>query len=152
MGGRLLAVFLAAATIALIVVGTLWPVPAAAAYAGMTGAALLRSSSTPEQSVDNLAIDLSHQEWQKAYSVLSNKNEFTEREFIRGTWGSQRAGRPNRAIISAQASSLPCLTYFVWCPGLQKWRPLSIWRVIRRARQPGSVNIRSSRPTCCNRA
>lgn len=106
MGGRLLAVFLAAATIALIVVGTLWPVPAAAAYAGMTGAALLRSSSTPEQSVDNLAIDLSHQEWQKAYSVLSNKNEFTEREFIRDLTGSYPSLRTYATLDSYQVSPL----------------------------------------------
>jgi hypothetical protein len=29
--------------------------------------------------------------------------------------------------------------------------PLSIWRVRRRARQPGSMNVRSGRRACCNR-
>ena len=34
--GRLLALILAAATVVLIVMGTVWPIPSAAAYAGIT--------------------------------------------------------------------------------------------------------------------
>ena len=46
--GRLLAAVIGAATVALVVIGTLWPVPSAVAYAG--GKSLLRSSSTAQGS------------------------------------------------------------------------------------------------------
>jgi hypothetical protein len=90
IGGRLLAFFLAAATVALIVVGTLWPVPAAAAFAGIngSGAGPLHSSSTPEGAVENLANAIGHLDWQRAYSSLSNKGQFTEQDFIRDLTGS----------------------------------------------------------------
>jgi len=80
--------FLTAATVALVVIGTLYPVPAAAAYAGRTGASLLHSASTPEEAVRNLAVDLSHSDWGRAYSALSNKGEFTEQQFERDLRGS----------------------------------------------------------------
>jgi len=88
MRGLPLAFLLIAATVALIVIGTLYPVPAAAAYAGRTGASLLHASSTPEEAVNNLAVDLAHSEWQRAYSSLSNKGEFTEQDFLRDLRGS----------------------------------------------------------------
>jgi hypothetical protein len=88
MVGRLLAFFLAAATVALIVIGTLWPVPSAAAYAGMSPGSALQPTSTPEGAVHNLANAIGRQDWQRAYSDLSNKGEFTEQEFIRDLRGS----------------------------------------------------------------
>jgi hypothetical protein len=89
--GRLLAVALAAATVALIVVGTLWPVPSAVAYAG--GKSLLRSSSTPEAAVENLADEIRLGAWEKAYSRLGNKAQFTEPDFVHDLTGYQQSLR-----------------------------------------------------------
>lgn len=77
--GRLLAAIITAATVLFVIIGTLWPGPAAVAYAG--GDNLLRSSSTPEAAVANLADEIRRNDWEKAYSSLSNKAEFTEPEF-----------------------------------------------------------------------
>jgi hypothetical protein len=85
--GRFLAFFIAAATLALIVVGTLWPIPSAIAMAG-SGADLLRPSSTPQAAVENLAHEIGQQDWEKAYSNLANKNEFSEEDFKRDLTGS----------------------------------------------------------------
>jgi hypothetical protein len=106
MGGRLLALLLAAATIGLVVAGTLWPVPAAAVYAGITGAGLLHGSGTPEEAVDNLANDLSHQAWNKAYESLSNKSDFTEQEFVRDLAGSYPSLRTYATLDSFQVRPL----------------------------------------------
>jgi len=77
--GGVLAAFLMAATIALVVVGTLWPVPSALAYAG--GEHLLQSSSTPEGAVTSLGEAIRARAWDKAYSSLANKAQFTESQF-----------------------------------------------------------------------
>jgi hypothetical protein len=78
--GRLLAALLGVATVLLVVIGTVWPVPAARAFAG--GEGLLRSSSTPEAAVQNLGDEIRTQSWQKAYDSLANKAQFTEPEFV----------------------------------------------------------------------
>jgi hypothetical protein len=83
--GRILAALLAVATVALVAIGTMWPVPAAVAYAGR--GTLLRSSSTPEAAVENLAEDIRTQAWQKAYTSLANKAQFTEPEFVHDLTG-----------------------------------------------------------------
>ena len=85
--GRLLAIVIASVTGALIVVGTVWPVPSAKAMAG-SGASLLRTSSSPQAAVENLADDIGRQAWGNAYSSLANKSEFTEMEFVRDLKGS----------------------------------------------------------------
>ncbi len=85
--GRLLAIVIASVTVALIVVGTVWPVPSAKAMAG-SGASLLRSSSSPQAAVENLADEIGRQAWGHAYSSLANKSEFTELEFVRDLTGS----------------------------------------------------------------
>ena len=85
--GRLLAFVIAVVTVALIVVGTIWPVPSAKAMAG-SGASLLRTSSSPQTAVENLANDLGRQAWGNAYSSLANKSEFSELEFVRDLTGS----------------------------------------------------------------
>jgi len=77
--GGLLAVFLMAATIALVVAGTLWPIPSALAYAGNQH--LLQSSSTPEEAVGNLGEAIRERAFEKAYSSLANKAQFTEPQF-----------------------------------------------------------------------
>lgn len=89
--GLLLAVSLGAATVALVAIGTMWPIPAAAAYAG--GGSLLRSSSTPEAAVQNLGDEIRMNAWQKAYDSLANKAQFTEPQFVHdltGTYPSLR--------------------------------------------------------------
>jgi hypothetical protein len=71
--------------------GTMWPIPAAAAYAG--GGSLLRSSSTPEAAVQNLGDEIRMNAWQKAYDSLANKAQFTEPQFVHdltGTYPSLR--------------------------------------------------------------
>ncbi len=78
--GGLLAGMLGAATIGLVVIGTVWPVSSARAYAG--GQGLLRSSSTPEAAVQNLGDQIRAQAWQRAYESLANKAQFTEPEFV----------------------------------------------------------------------
>jgi hypothetical protein len=90
--GRLLAIVIAVATVALIVVGTIWPIPSAIAMAG-SGANLLSSSSSPQAAVETLANAIGRQAWGRAYSSLDNKSEFTELEFVHdltGTYPSLR--------------------------------------------------------------
>lgn len=84
--GRLLAAFIGITTVLLVVIGTLWPVPSAVAYAG--GKSLLRSSSTPEAAVENLAGEIRSQAWGDAYSSLGNKAQFTEQEFVHDLTGN----------------------------------------------------------------
>ncbi len=77
--GRLLAVILGLATVALVAVGTIWPVSTAVAYAG--GQGLFPSSSTPEQAVKDLGDEFRLREWSKAYDNLANKDKFSEADF-----------------------------------------------------------------------
>ena len=83
--GGFLAASLAAVTVALIVIGTMWPVPSAVAFAG--GEGLISSSSTPEETVRNLGNEIRTQAWQKAYGSLANKAKFTEQEFVHDLTG-----------------------------------------------------------------
>jgi hypothetical protein len=83
--GRLLAALLAVATVAFVVIGTIWPVSSAVAYAGK--GTLLQSSLTPEAAVENLGEDIRTQAWQKAYASLANKAQFTESEFAQDLTG-----------------------------------------------------------------
>lgn len=77
--GTLLALFLGAVTVALVVIGTIWPVPTARAYAGEEK--LIQSSSTPDAAVKNLGEEIRQQDFQKAYSSLANRAKFSEFEF-----------------------------------------------------------------------
>lgn len=81
MNGRLLAATLIVATVILVVIGTLWPIPSAAAYA--VGENITRSSPTPEAAVRNLGDEIRAQSWGDAYSSLANKGQFTQSEFQR---------------------------------------------------------------------
>lgn len=85
MKGRLLALLLGSITVALVVIGTVWPVPSAAAYAGRKS--LVDSSSTPEAAVVNLGNLISSHAWQKAYGSLANNAQFTEPEFVHDLTG-----------------------------------------------------------------
>jgi len=94
--GRLLAVFLFVATIAFVVIGTLWPVPSAAAYAG--GASIVRSASTPEAAADNLGDEIKAQHWPNAYAALANKAQFSEQDFVRDLTGSDQSLESNATL------------------------------------------------------
>jgi hypothetical protein len=83
--GGFLAAILFVATAGLIVVGTLWPVPSAAAYAA--GVSLVGSAATPEQAANNLGNEIRARDWDKAYDSLANKAQFTEQQFIHDLTG-----------------------------------------------------------------
>jgi hypothetical protein len=102
--GPLLAGFLASATVALVVIGTVWPVPSAAAYAG--GAGLLRSSSTPEAAAANLAEEIRAQSWDKAYASLANRAQFTEQEFVHDITGYYPSLRTYATLESFEVAPL----------------------------------------------
>jgi len=90
--GRLLAIVITVATVALIVVGTLRPIPSAIDMAG-SRTNLLRPPSSPQAAVEILAAEIGRRAWERAYSSLVNKSEFTELEFVRdltGTYPSLR--------------------------------------------------------------
>lgn len=78
--GSLLAAILIAATVAFVVIGTIWPVLSAVAYAG--GEALLPSSSTPEAAVNNLGDEIRAHDWARAYDSFANKAEFSQKQFV----------------------------------------------------------------------
>jgi hypothetical protein len=79
--GLLLAFVLIGATVLFIVIGTVAPIPTAAAYAG--GGSLSTSSATPEAAVRSLGEEIRAQSWQQAYGSLANKAKFTQAEFQR---------------------------------------------------------------------
>jgi len=85
--GILFGVALLGATIALVIIGTVWPVPAAAAYAG--GERWTSSSSTAEAAVRNLGNEIRNAEWEKAYDSLANKAQFSEQQFVHDLTGNQ---------------------------------------------------------------
>jgi hypothetical protein len=83
--GRLLAVLLVSTTVALVVIGTIWPAPSAAAYAGSQS--MMASSSTAETAVRTLGDEIRARAWEKAYASLANKAQFTEPEFVHDLTG-----------------------------------------------------------------
>jgi hypothetical protein len=85
--GRLLALGIAAATLLLLVVGTIWPVASAVAYAGGGKGDLLAGASTPSSAVNDLGTQIRLHNWGKAYSSLSNKAEFTSDQFVHDLTG-----------------------------------------------------------------
>lgn len=80
--GTLLALAVAAATGVLLAIGTIWPVPTAVYFAGGGKGNLIRTPSTPEAAVENLGIEIRMHNWNKAYSSLANKAQFTESDFF----------------------------------------------------------------------
>jgi len=77
--GGLLAFSLAAISVALIVIGCVWPVRAARPF--IMQKPLLTSSSTPEAAVQDLGREIQAHNWAKAYESFANKAQFTEQEF-----------------------------------------------------------------------
>lgn len=83
--GKLLAGSISAATVGLVVIGTLWPVSTAASYAGANQFA--HSSSTAEGAIRKLGDEIKSKAWQNAYSSLANKAQFTEPQFVQDLTG-----------------------------------------------------------------
>ena len=102
--GHLFAALLGALTVVLILIGTEWPVPSAAAYAG--GGGLLRSSSTPEETAANLVDEIRMRAWDKAYASLANKAQFTEDEFKRDITGYYPSLRTYATLESFEVTPL----------------------------------------------
>jgi hypothetical protein len=78
--GNLLAIILGAATVVLIIIGTVSPLESAAIYTGT--ATLLRSANTPEAAVRNLGEDIRERAWHRGWNSLSNKAQFTDQQFL----------------------------------------------------------------------
>lgn len=85
--GGLLAVLLTVATVVLVAIGTLRPIPSAVAYAGGGKENVLRPPSTPQAAVEDLGTQIRLMAWSKAYARLSNKAEFSEEEFVHDLTG-----------------------------------------------------------------
>lgn len=94
--GGFLAAFLFVATVGLVAVGTLWPVPAAVAYAG--GGTSIVAPSTPAAAANNLGNEIRAQEWEKAYESLANKAEFSEPQFEHDLMGSYPSLQTNATL------------------------------------------------------
>ncbi|HEV2325439.1 MAG TPA: hypothetical protein VGS10_15910 [Terracidiphilus sp.] len=85
-GGSLFGIALGISVIALVAIGTIWPIREAANWAGGGGgrsgsASILPSARTPEQAVTNLGDEIRLEDWKRAYAMLANKDQFTEFEF-----------------------------------------------------------------------
>ncbi len=78
--GTVLAGTLGLLTVALVAVGTIWPMPSAVYYAG--GGHGHRSFATPVDAAESLGSDLNLRAWHQAYASLANKATFTEAEFV----------------------------------------------------------------------
>lgn len=96
--GGSMAIVIAAATVVFVVIGTLWPLKTAEAYAG--GKNLLRLSTTPQAAVENLGDEIRSHAWQKAYGSLGNRAEFTEQEFVHDLTGYQLSLRTYATLES----------------------------------------------------
>jgi hypothetical protein len=94
--GPILAAFLFLATAALIVSGTVWPVPSAAAYAG--GVSFSSSPSSPEAAANNLGVQIRARAWDRAYESLANKAQFSEQEFIHDLTGNYPSLRTDATL------------------------------------------------------
>lgn len=71
-----------------------------------SGAGLLSSSSSPQAAVENLAAEIGRQDWEKAYSSLANKSEFTEPEFVRDLTGNYPSLRTYATLDSSDLRPL----------------------------------------------
>jgi len=90
--GTLLALFIALATVAMVIAGMLWPDVTGSGVPNAQ-AKLMGSATSPQGAVNNLLQLIARRDWQSAYSSLANKSEFSESEFTRdliGNYGSLR--------------------------------------------------------------
>lgn len=107
MKGTVLALVLFAATIVLVVIGTLWPIPSAIAFAGGgANATLVTSPTTPEAAVNDLGTEIRIEDWGRAYNSLANKAEFTEAEFQHDLTGYSLSLRTYATLNSFEVQPL----------------------------------------------
>lgn len=113
MKGAVLAISIFVATAILVVIGTIWPVAAARAFAGggfavvsATNNTLVTTPSTPEAAVSNLGTEMRNQNWDAAYNSLANKGEFTEEQFQRDIHGSAYSLRTYAQVEDFQVDPL----------------------------------------------
>ena len=104
--GKILAITIFFATLALVAIGTIWPVATAVAYAGGEKRNLLGSSSSPEAAVEDLGTQIRLQALDKAYAGLANKAEFTEAEFIHDLTGYDLSLRTYATVDSFEMQPL----------------------------------------------
>jgi hypothetical protein len=158
MGGRLLALLLALATVGLILIGTLWPNQSGASGAD-SKAHLMGSASSPQDAVNDLMQQIGHSNWDSAYSSLANKGEFTESEFKRdlnGNYGSLRTysnldgfdvqplhASSDEAEVRARMRWSSVVGTFEDARGLRVVRNGSrwqvVWPIVKEARVPPQV-------------
>ena len=79
--GRLLAFFIALATVALIVVRHALAGSFRSRDGRVRGQSFASCFSSPQAAVENLADEIGRQDWDKAYSSLANKSEFSRNGF-----------------------------------------------------------------------
>ena len=79
--GIVLASLIAVTTVALIAIGTIWPIHTAQAMAGP--AYLFASASEPQSAITNLLREVGSRDWNAAYGNLANRSQFSEADFIR---------------------------------------------------------------------
>jgi len=103
--GRLLAFMIALITVALIAVGTIWPVQSAAAMAG-AGPRFLGDSSTPQAAVENVLEQIRRRDFHAAYSALGNQAQFSEAEFVRDLMGKYASLRSYASLDGFDLSPL----------------------------------------------
>jgi hypothetical protein len=105
MSGRLLALLVTTATVALIAIGTLWPNQSGASVVGPeTGVSL--SSASPEGAVNNLLRQIGARDWESAYSNLANKSEFSLSQFVLDLNGSNGSLRTYGELAGFDAQPL----------------------------------------------
>lgn len=104
--GTLIVIFIAVATVILIACGTIWPVPAAVAFAGGEKKDMLGAASTPQSAVTNLGTEIRLRDFNKAYSSLSNKAEFTQDQFLHDLSGHALSLRTYATLDSFEVQPL----------------------------------------------
>jgi hypothetical protein len=85
MRGRLLSLTLGAATLVFLVIGAMFPISSARAYAGGNG--LSGNSSTAEGTLRLLGDQIHAQDWGRAYDGLADKSQFTQAQFMNDLMG-----------------------------------------------------------------
>lgn len=106
MKGGLLALVITAATGVLVAIGLIWPVPSAVYYAGGGKGDMMSSPTTPEAAVQDLGIRIRLHDWQRAYSSLANKAQFTQSEFVSDLNGYNLSLRSQASLDSVSVRPL----------------------------------------------
>jgi hypothetical protein len=104
--GRIIAIVITAATVGFVILGIVRPIPNTISVFDGASAHVLRTPSTPEAAVDNLAHEIGQKSWGRAYDSLGNKGEFTEGEFIRDLSGSYLSLRTYASLDSFEVHPL----------------------------------------------